>query len=227
MLKADLHVHAKEDREDKQISYTAKQLLDHARSLNFDVISFTFHKLVFWNKEIRDYAKKKQIILIPGCEMTVEGVHVLIYNVDPEKLKGIVNDIQCADKISAIKELKADSVVIAPHPFYRHQFIRKRLGDCLEKNITAFDGIEYCHFYYKSLSYNSAAVRLAKKYGKPIIGTGDVHRLYQQGHTYTMIDSRPERAAVLDAIRKGKVDLVTKSLPLGLFLKHGILSAVT
>jgi predicted metal-dependent phosphoesterase TrpH len=105
--------------------------------------------------------------------------------------------------------------------------VRKRLGDSLEKNIAAFDGIEYCHFYYKSLSYNAKAVQLAKKHKKPIIGTGDVHRLYQQGHTYTMIDAKPERGAVFDAIKKGKVELVTKSLPLGLFLKHGVISTVT
>ncbi|MFH1917348.1 MAG: PHP-associated domain-containing protein [Nanoarchaeota archaeon] len=231
MLKCDLHLHTRDDPQDGHgflsIPHSAEELIDHARSLGFDVLSITLHTKVFWSDRINAYAKKKGILLIPGCEMDIDHMHVLIYNADPNKLDRIVKNIQKENTLAAIGKYKDDSLVIAPHTFYRHQLIRKRLGDVLEQHMKAFDAIEFCHFYYKFLTYNPPAKRLAEKYNLPLIGTGDVHRLYQMGYTFTIIDAKKDAKDVLTAIKKGKVKLVTQSMPLLLFIRHGIFSLIT
>ncbi|MFH1072297.1 MAG: PHP domain-containing protein, partial [Nanoarchaeota archaeon] len=117
MLKSDLHTHAKEDTQD-HIPYTAKEFIDEAARKDFDVLSLTFHRKVFWKADIVRYAQKKGILLIPGCEMCVENRHVLIYNKSAAKLKRIVERIQEENRIDRINQLKQDCLVIAPHPYY-------------------------------------------------------------------------------------------------------------
>ena len=56
MLKAQLHIHSGEDPQDG-LHYKAKDVIDMAKKLNFDVISFTFHNTLFYNQEIINYAK--------------------------------------------------------------------------------------------------------------------------------------------------------------------------
>jgi len=79
MLKADIHLHAGEDQLHK-LSYSSKELIDHASRKGFEVLALTFHRDIFFNKELSDYAKKKGILLIPGVERYIEGKEVLIYN---------------------------------------------------------------------------------------------------------------------------------------------------
>ena len=77
MLKADLHIHTKEDPvHHKDIKYTAKQLIDHAANQGYEVIAITCHNKVYYNKKIKEYAKKKGILLIPGIEKTIKRKHV-------------------------------------------------------------------------------------------------------------------------------------------------------
>ena len=80
MLKIDLHTHCNEDPVDRWIKHSAKELIDHAASLNFNVISITCHNKVVYSKGLNEYAKEKDILLIPGAERDIEGRHVLLYN---------------------------------------------------------------------------------------------------------------------------------------------------
>ncbi|MBU2440759.1 MAG: hypothetical protein KKA43_00330, partial [Nanoarchaeota archaeon] len=140
MLKADFHIHTREDPYDKYlISYTAKDLIRFAAKKGFEVLSITNHESVYFNKVIYDYAKKKGILLIPGAGAKIEGKHVLLINITNDDLKKI--------KIfEDLKKLKDSALIIAPHPF----FIKKScLGIKLEKYIDYFDAVEYSHYYMK------------------------------------------------------------------------------
>ena len=53
-LKADLHLHANEDPEYNSLNYSAKQLIDEASRLKFDVLSFTFHNKVLDGKKFKE-----------------------------------------------------------------------------------------------------------------------------------------------------------------------------
>lgn len=86
------------------------------------------------------------------------------------------------------------------------------------KHIKLFDAIEYSHFYINGINFNRKAVRTARKYGKPLVGTSDIHFISQLGHTYTMIDAEKNAGAVIEAIKKGNLRVITRALPLKTFL---------
>jgi hypothetical protein len=216
MLKTDLHLHTREDPKDI-IKYSAKQLINYMAKKGYDVIAITPHlrpmKEDFFN-ELKDYAKRKGILLIKGTEIKIKGKEVLVYNYD-KPIK----------RFSDLKKVRNENgLVIAPHPFYG---TRQCLGKELIKNIKYFDAIEYCHFYTKSLNKpNRTARRTAKKYGKTLIGNSDAHNYYQTGHTYSEIMADKNTESVFEAIRKNRLRIVTKPLTKHMFARIFIKSII-
>ena len=88
MLKVELHTHCNLDPKDNLI-HSAKELIDKAKELNFDVLAITCHHKVTHTSELENYAKDKGILLIPGTELSIENKDVLIYNVTNEDIKNI------------------------------------------------------------------------------------------------------------------------------------------
>lgn len=210
MLKADLHTHTKEDPLDK-IKYSAKDLIKYAAKLHYKVLAITNHNKVLYNRMLRSYAKKHGILLIPGKEALIEGKEIILLNIKKCNIK----------KISDLDKLrKQNALVIAPHPFYPKL---KCLHSKLIENIDNFDAIEYSHFYYKLFNpFNKKAVKIAKRYKKPLIGTSDAHHLFQMNHTYSLINAKPKIDSILEAIRKNKIIVRTEPLPLKYCLIVGI-----
>jgi predicted metal-dependent phosphoesterase TrpH len=206
MLKIDLHLHAKNDPlDDKAIKYSAEQLIDYMSKLGYDVIALTPHLYNNYDKKLIKYAEKKGVLLIFGTELKLNNKHVLVYNADNEKLKH-VKDISDLGKIK-----DKNSLIVAPHPY----FIFQSLGKELERNIDLFDAIELSHFYTKNINRNKKAIELAKKTGKPLVGSSDCHNFKQVGHTYTLVDAKKDTRSVLSAIKKGNVVVKTKPIKFG------------
>jgi predicted metal-dependent phosphoesterase TrpH len=201
MLKSDLHIHTKGDPVDG-IKYSPKKLIDYAAKLNFKILAITNHHSIHYDSLLADYAKKKGILLIPGMETRIGNKEVLLLNIKkPVKL----------EKFSDLEKLRKENVVVvAPHSFYPGKFC---LQEKLIENINYFDLIEYCHFYTHFIkNYNNQAVKIAKKYKKPLIGNSDAHNLFQINHTYSFIDADMNIDSVLESLRKGKVKVQTKPL---------------
>lgn len=206
MLKAELHTHINFDMEDLgEVSHSAKELINRAAELNFQVLAITCHNLVFKDEEIKQYAQSKGILLIHGIERTIKGKHVLIYNVTNEQAKSI----HTFEDLIKLKQKNKEVLVIAPHPFHHG-------GVCLGKRILTyfklFDAWEYSWFYLNWLNPNKKTVNLARKYHKPLVGNSDVHNIAYLGRTYTLIDSKATIKAVCQAIKAGKTKVVTKPL---------------
>ncbi|MFH1770528.1 MAG: PHP domain-containing protein [archaeon] len=210
MLKADLHLHAGEDKHHK-IKYSSKELIAHAVKQGFEVLALTFHGDVYYNNDLKKYAEKKGVLLIPGVEKLVEGKEVLLYNVSQSESK----EIKTFEDIRALKKRKKDILVIAPHPYF---VVGPCLGKTLIENIDVFDGVEYSHFYLLFFNLNKKANRVAKKYNKTLIGTSDAHNLKQIGMTYGLVDSEKNIKSFFEAVRKGKVKLETKPVSLWYFI---------
>ncbi len=216
MLKTDLHLHSREDSRDR-IKYNYKQAIDHAAENGFDVISFCFHHRFFYPKKAREYAKKNGILLLPGVEAYIEKKEVLIYNITELELE----KLKTFDDLRAIRNKKKNILIMAPHPFYPK---KKCLFDALEKNIDLFDAIEFSHFYIKGFNFfNNKARKIAKKYKLPMVGTSDMHHLYQMGYTYTLIDAEKNIESVLKAIKKGFLLIKTRPIPWWRAVLRGIL----
>ena len=112
-LKSDLHLHVKGDPRDN-VKHTAQQLIDRAAKQGYEVLAITCHDHVFYNKEIINYAKSKNILLIPGAEKTLHGKHILLYNITNADLQ----KIKSFQDIRRLKKQKPQALVIAPHPYF-------------------------------------------------------------------------------------------------------------
>ncbi|MBI4158947.1 PHP domain-containing protein [Candidatus Woesearchaeota archaeon] len=209
MLKADLHLHAKEDLRDA-VKYTVKELIDHMASQGFQVIALTFHDQNYHSEEMSKYAASKNITVIPGIERTIEGAHVLIYNVAPEKAEAVKS-------FEDLEKLKSkNTLIIAPHPY----FYICSIGDSkLRKYIKFFDAIEHSSFYQKFYNRNKKGRKTAEEYNLPIIGNTDAHELRQIGYTYSLIDSKKDIHSIIKAIKANKLKLVTEPLPFSVFFR--------
>lgn len=211
MLKADLHLHTSEDITHPEIRYSAKELIEFAAKLGFNVISITNHYRVTYSNSLRKFAEKKGILLIPGAELRIKGKDVLAYNISKNDAK----KVRTFEDLKKLKK-KKNILVIAPHPFY----VFSSLGKELAKNIGIFDAIEYSHFYLKGLNImNRKAARFAHMHKKPLVGTSDAHHLWRMNFTYTLIDSDKNINSIINSIKKNKIRLVSRPLSLIAYLK--------
>ena len=193
-LKADLHTHTSDDPWD-EIDYSAETLIDAAAAKRIDVLAITCHDLCAHSQYLAEYARRRNVLLVPGIELHVEGRHVIILNPDEE---------QCA--ASTFPELRAlgprDGVVVAPHPYYP---AGRSLNELLVPNIDLFHAIEYSAFYFLGLNFNRKAEQLAREKGLPLLGSSDTHVLPYEDSTFTWIDAERSIQSVIEAIRAGRV----------------------
>lgn len=224
-LKADLHIHTNQDKEDYFLKYDAKQLIDEAAKYNYDVLAFTFHNQKFDGKEFEDakkYAAKKGILIIPGCEAMIENKDVLIYNITEDERKKI-KSFKDLRKWKLQKEKAGRQVLVtAAHPYLVIPLCNRSLNEKLEENIDIFDAIEY-HFFYLKYFFNpnKKSEKIAKKHNKPMVGDGDVHMFGEMNLTYSLINSKKTVDDVIKAIKAGKVKVVTRPCPFWHFFRTG------
>lgn len=214
LLKVDFHTHTGEDPEDRDIAYSARELLDAAASYQFQAITIANHNALFYTDEVREHAARRGIVLIPGIEATVEGKHVLIVNYTggrwPPSLK--LGDLRA--------QVGDQALVVAPHPFYPRAYC---LHDQLERHIDQFDAIEYAHLHFRFFNPNRRAVALAHRYHLPLIGTSDAHSLRQLNSTYSEVDAETVTIPdIIQAVRAHKVRVVTRPLSSGIFVRRSL-----
>ena len=93
----DLHIHTICSDGQK----TPFEIIDMAHNRNISVISIADHDTIdAYTKELFDYAKKNNVVLIPGVEISTKtnkcGIHVLGYNYD-------LNDDNFRNKLSELR----------------------------------------------------------------------------------------------------------------------------
>ncbi|MDP2909099.1 MAG: PHP domain-containing protein [Nanoarchaeota archaeon] len=222
MLKADFHSHTNYVIPKRDSNLSPKQLIDFVASKGYEVLAITEHaslkcllgRIEYIDNPLRtyfdfkDYAKKKGVLLIPGVETFVEGKEVLLVN-----FKGDAKKVRTFADVESLK--KENVLVIAPHPFYgKPSCLKKKLVE----HIDVFDAIEHCHFYTSFINPNRKAVEIARRYNKPLIATSDAHNFSQIGTNFSLVDAKKDVDSVLEAVRKGRVEIVTEPLPLWKFL---------
>jgi len=177
-IKLDLHIHTFDDPKDK-LDYSAHELLARARRLGFSVLAITLHDAVFDRPEVFAAAQRLKILLIPAAEMRIQGADIILLNVNREDVAGL----RSFDDVRQLRARRGQSVfTIAPHPFY---LLGGSIGKRLLDEIDCFDAIEVCHFHKGFFNPNRRAVRVAEKFGKPLIATSDAHQLSAFGRHYT------------------------------------------
>lgn len=203
-LKVDLHTHTSEGSIER-VGYNAFKLIDRASEDGFDVLAITNHDTITYSDELAAYAERKGILLIPGTEAQVSCRHVLILN--PE-FKQVPKGISLED-LAEIKN--SASLIVAPHPFFPSPV---SLKSKLRSNLPLFDAIELSHYYNHLVNSNRKAIHVAQEARLPLIGNSDCHLLWQLGTTYSLVEARKDVHSVLEAIKKGKVEIRTAPLSL-------------
>ena len=196
-----MHTHCAEDPLDR-IEHSAEQLIDEAAGKGFDAISITSHHVVTYSRRLARYAERRDIVLVPGIEKRIEGKHVLLISVDWR--------VHPVHTFGELRRWKSDnSLVIAPHPYYPKGIC---LGRSLERNIDVFDAVEFSFFYNRIINFNRRAMRVAARHGLPIVGSSDCHNLEDLGTTYTWVESEKDLKGIVNAVRDGKVEVVSEPL---------------
>ncbi|MBI5684209.1 MAG: PHP domain-containing protein [Verrucomicrobia bacterium] len=198
MLKCDFHIHAREDALDC-CDYGARDVVEKAAALKFDVLAFTFHGQVLDDPAVTALARERGILLIPGCEVFVERREVLCLNITQAE----VDRMHTFEDLRAWKRAKGEAgLVIAPHPLYPvPQCLRRKFFEQMD----LWDAVEVCHMHIRGLNFNRRAERVAKERGLPLVATSDAHQLFMFGANHTLVDAEKEMLPVFRAIRAGKV----------------------
>jgi len=199
-LKADLHIHTAEDPCD-HVSHTAKELISTAADQGFEVLAITNHQSLTFNPWLFAYAWERGILLIPGIEVNVKRRHVLLLNPPPGR------NVSDFSSLRAVR--RPDRLIVAPHPYFPNP---RSLNGHLLKNLGLFDAIEYCHFYSDRINFNQKAIAVSRLHGLPLIGNSDTHFLRQLGTTYSLISAEKDPEAIFEAIRWGKIEIVSRPL---------------
>jgi predicted metal-dependent phosphoesterase TrpH len=203
-LKAELHSHCSQDPADYRICrYSPEQMISNAAKLGYEILAITCHNSDVWTESLSDYARNLGITLIPGMEVAAEPTrHILVYNFHTS-----------AENLNTLKKIRdrsrEDTLVIAPHAFFPGSVC---LRGRLEQNLRIFDAIEYSGFQVRGLDFNRRSVELAAEAGKPLVGCGDIHYLWQLDRTFTWIYAKPDVQSVLSAVKQGLVRIQTSPL---------------
>lgn len=213
-LKVDLHLHTADDLVEivagRKKLISPKQMIDMAVAQNFDAIAITHHGVQYSNYELKEYANRKGLLLIPGVETFIQKKHVLLINFSTKKHILTYQDL--------LKYKTDDVLVIAPHPFY---LVSECVGNDLIRYRECFDAVEFCHYYYKIFNLNKKALRVAQKLNLPVVGNSDAHRSFQFGKTYSYVYAEEKSIPqIIRAIKQGKVEYVSHPLTLFEFLKE-------
>ena len=201
-LKVDLHTHTGEDPKDI-VHYSAFALIDKALALGYDAIAITNHDAVLDLPQVLDYARKKGLLLIPGMEATLSDKHVVILN-------PAVRENLPERSIEDLPELlRPGSLVMAPHPFFpQRRSLKKQSFSILPR----LDAVELSHFYTRRIDFNRKALQFARSRNLPLVGTSDCHILWEFGTTYSVVDADKDVDSIIQAVRKGRIEVVTAPL---------------
>ena len=201
MLKVELHAHTSDDPLDR-IPHSAVALIDRAAALGYDALAITLHNKQLDLALYAEYASARRLVLIPGLEREIHGCHVLLLNFSTQ-----AEQVHSFEDLAALRS-RERGLVVAPHPF----FPIRSLGRHLTRHPELFDAVECNAMYTRSLNFNRAAERWARRHGKPLVGNGDIHRLEQLGTTYSLVEADRDPASICAAIAGGRVRVVTTPL---------------
>lgn len=202
-LKIDFHVHTCYS---KDSTITLEQVVCFAKKRGLDGVAITDHNTVEGALKL----KTKEILVIPGIEVSTLQGHVLGINVTTP----IPAKLSMEQTIHKIHE--AGGVAIAAHPtaFYKSPASRK---------VTCYDAVEVMNaasFPFPVLTHYSK--KFAEKLNLPQTGGSDSHYAPEIGSAYTVVESEKDVNEIAKAIIRGATIPVGRGIPLKVWMKRSI-----
>jgi len=194
MISVDLHVHTNASVDS---SINPKLLVDSLYSHPIiKGVAVTDHNTVEGCKQVRKLAAAyHDLLIIPGVEVTTREGDLILLGIEekPAAMLPLESVVDFAKERAAL--------IVIPHP-YRVSGI----GDAAEK--IAADAVETMN-PWASPEQNKLAEQLAKARGLPGVAGSDAHKPDELWVAFTEVDSEPDVADVLKAIRNGRVKAVS------------------
>lgn len=195
-LKIDLHVHT---RYSLDSSITVKDLVIYSRLRGLDGVAVTDHDSFCRSRELRVI---KDLLIIPGAEVTTDQGHVLAINTNTIVRSGL----SFAETVDEIHD--ADGLAILAHPT---AFFKGITGRRLEQD---WDAVEVINSSAIPFSFSVRRNRrIAVQLGFPQTGGSDAHYAPEIGMAYTLIDCERDVDEVVEALRRGAMTPCGRGIP--------------
>ena len=168
---ADLHMHTAWSHD---CSTGAEELVDHAEAEGLGAIAVTDHNVFGGALEAADYARDRDLVVIPGEEVKTDNQgEVIGLFLEDEIPRGM----SFADTIAAIRG--QGGLVYVPHPFDRlHAIPDPRT---LHRHVADIDVLEVYNARLLFEAFNDEALRFARKYNLTMGAGSDAHVLQGVG----------------------------------------------
>ena len=178
----DIHTHTFPNSDDSVLSI--EELIGEAKRVGLDGICVTDHDRFWPNHELEKLSKIHDFLIIPGCELTTDEGHMLVY--------GLKEYVFGMHRASFVKELisAAGGVSVTTHPYRRIYFEDDDTDSesydamlnraSINSMMLSTDAVEVLNSR-GSQRENAFAYDVAKRFGKPGTGASDAHRLEDLG----------------------------------------------
>ena len=187
----DIHTHTYPTSVDSFID--ADELVDEAKRLGLDGVCITDHDGFWDHREVEDLSKRHDFLVLPGCEVTTEEGHLLVYG-----LRKYIFGMHRATFVKDKLDREAGAMVVA-HPYRR---VYRKGADTSDENYRemldrgarnhVFDmvnGVEV--FNSRGLpEENAFSADLARRFDLPGTGASDAHKLEDLGTYATEFERR-------------------------------------
>ena len=98
--RADLHIHSFGDyasHDVKDVQLTPINIIDEAIKENISIISITDHNEIGNIQSALDYASDKNILVVPGIELSTSQGHLLVYFESYDKIRSFVGELKISE----------------------------------------------------------------------------------------------------------------------------------
>ena len=187
----DIHTHTYPTSVDSFID--ADELIEEAKRIGLDGICITDHDGFWDHREVEDLSKRHNFLVLPGCEVTTEEGHVLVYG-----LRRYIFGMHRAGFVKDKVDMENGAMVVA-HP-YRRTYRKGADVDveayCEMLDRASRNGVFGMVNAVELLNgrglpeENAFSHDLAKMFGLPGTGASDAHRLEDIGTYATEFERR-------------------------------------
>jgi hypothetical protein len=174
----------------------------YSKKRGLDGVAITDHDTLTGALRI---ARTREIIIIPGVEVSTSQGHILAFNVSSP----IPRNLRPCKTIRIIHEM--GGIAVAPHPV---TIYKDGIGEKLV-SVLDFDAVEVINStsfpFFLSTNFSR---RLATRLKIPQTAGSDSHLPETIGSAYTLIESDPDKDEIIQAIKRGKTIPCGKPIPL-------------
>jgi predicted metal-dependent phosphoesterase TrpH len=198
MLRADFHIHTHYSADS---NLKPEEILKAAKTKSLDVIGVVDHGEIKGGLEVEKLAVDQKIIVFPGEEIYTKEGEIIAFGIK----KRIPEGLGLIETSKIVK--KQGGFLIVPHPF---DTFRRGLKSSAYKIIKYIDAVE--GFNARSLfsKFNEKAKTFAKENDLPIIAGSDAHFANEIGTGITLINSKPNKPGIINAIKNKNVEITGK-----------------